>query len=99
MEEAARGLGRGPLGVFHTVTAPLVRGGILAGVALVFLHAIKELPATLLLAPTGFETLATDIWRQTGFGFYEASAIPALVLLAISALPLYLLSEKGTVTS
>jgi iron(III) transport system permease protein len=98
VEEAARGLGRGPVAVFRTVTAPLVRGGILAGAALVFLHAIKELPATLLLAPIGFETLATDIWRQTGFGFYEASAIPALLLLAISAAPLYLLSEKGTVS-
>jgi iron(III) transport system permease protein len=99
VEEAARGLGRSPIEVFRTITVPLVRGGVLAGGALVFLHAIKELPATLLLAPIGFETLATDIWNQTQFGFYEASAIPALVLLAIAAPPLYLLSERGTVTS
>jgi iron(III) transport system permease protein len=99
VEEAARGLGRGPSEVFRTVTAPLVRGGILAGAALVFLHAIKELPATLILSPIGFETLATEIWNQTSFGFYEASAIPALVLLAIAAPPLYLLSERGTVAS
>ena len=57
------------------------------GSALVFLHAIKELPATLILAPIGFETLATEIWNQTSFGFYEASAIPALVLLAVAAPP------------
>jgi iron(III) transport system permease protein len=99
VEEAARVLGRRPADVFRTVTAPLVRGGILAGAALVFLHAIKELPATLILAPIGFETLATEIWNETSFGFYEASAIPALVLLAIAAPPLYLLSERGTVTS
>jgi iron(III) transport system permease protein len=99
VEEAARGLGRGPIEVFRTITAPLVRGGILAGAALVFLHAIKELPATLILAPIGFETLATEIWNQTSFGFYEASAIPSLVLLAIAAPPLYLLSERGTVAS
>ena len=99
VEEAARGLGRSQLEVFRTITAPLVRGGILAGAALVFLHAIKELPATLILAPTGFETLATEIWEQTSFGFYEASAIPALILVAIAAPPLYLLSERGTVTS
>jgi iron(III) transport system permease protein len=99
VEEAARGLGRHPMEVFRTITAPLVRGGILAGAALVFLHAIKELPATLILAPIGFETLATEIWNQTSFGFYEASAIPALVLLAIAAPPLYLLSERGTVSS
>jgi iron(III) transport system permease protein len=99
VEEAARGLGRAPAEVFRTITAPLVRSGILAGVALVFLHAIKELPATLILAPIGFRTLATEIWNQTSFGFYEASAIPALILLAVAAPPLYLLSERGTVSS
>ena len=69
--------------------------GVLAGAALVFLHALKELPATLLLAPIGFETLATDIFRQTTTGFFEAGAIPALILLLIAAPPLYLLNEKG----
>lgn len=98
-EEAARSLGRSPLEVVRTITAPLARGGVLAGAALVFLHAAKELPATLILAPTGFETLATEIWQQTGLGFYEAGAIPALLLLLIAAPPLYLLSEKGTVSS
>ena len=99
VEEAARGLGRSPVEVFRTITVPLVRGGILAGAALVFLHAIKELPATLILAPIGFETLATEIWNQTSIGFYEASAIPSLVLLAIAAPPLYLLSERGAVSA
>ncbi|MGH2953956.1 MAG: ABC transporter permease [Solirubrobacterales bacterium] len=99
VEEAARGLGRGPVEVFRTVTAPLVAGGFAAGTALVFLHAVKELPATLLLAPIGFETLATDVWRQTSVGFFEAGAIPALVLLLVAAPPLYLLSGRGTVTS
>jgi iron(III) transport system permease protein len=99
VEEAARGLGRREGEVFRTVTAPLVRGGVLAGTALVFLHAIKELPATLILAPIGFETLATEIWNQTSFGFYEASAIPSLVLLAVAAPPLYLLSERAPVSS
>ncbi len=99
VEEAARGLGRRPSQVFATVTVPLVRGGILAATALIFLHAAKELPATLILAPIGFETLATEIWNQTSFGFYEASAIPSLVLLAIAAPPIYLLSERGTVAA
>lgn len=95
VEEAARGLGRSRAEVFRTVTVPLTRGGLLAGAALIFLHAMKELPATLILAPLGFETLATDIWTQTNFGFYEASAIPALLLLAVAAVPVYLLSERG----
>jgi iron(III) transport system permease protein len=99
LEEAARGLGRTPLQVFRTITRPLVTSGVLAGAALVFLHALKELPATLLLAPIGFETLATDIFRQTTTGFFEAGAIPALILLLIAAPPLYLLNEKGVSTA
>ena len=99
LEEAARGLGRSPMAVFRTITTPLVASGVLGGAALVFLHALKELPATLLLAPIGFDTLATDVWRQTSFGFFEASAIPALLLLLIAAPPLYLLSAKGSVGS
>jgi iron(III) transport system permease protein len=95
VEEAARGLGRGPWAVFVTITTPLVAGGVLAGAALVFLHAVKELPATLILSPIGFETLATDIWRQTSAGFFEAGAIPALALLLLSAPIVLLLSEGG----
>jgi iron(III) transport system permease protein len=56
---------------------------------------VKELPATLILAPIGFETLATDIWRQTSAGFFEAGAIPALALLVLSAPIVLLLSERG----
>ena len=49
--------GRGPMDVLRTITTPLVASGVLGGAALVFLHALKELPATLLLAPIGFDTL------------------------------------------
>jgi len=99
IEEAARGMGRGPAEVFRTITIPLARGGMMAGAALVFLHAMKELTVTLILSPIGFKTLATDIWTQTTYGFYEASAIPALVLLAVAAIPVYLLSEQGAAPS
>jgi len=94
VEEAARSLGRGPFEVLRTVTAPLLSSGILAGAALVFLTAVKELPATLILAPIGFETLATEIWKSTSVGFFERGAVPSLVLLAISAAPLYLLTQR-----
>jgi len=94
IEEAARSLGRSQLNAMGTVTVPLMTGGILAGSALVFLTAIKELPATLILGPTGFETLATEIWSATGSGFFEGAAIPALILLAVSAGPLYLLAVR-----
>jgi iron(III) transport system permease protein len=93
-EEAARGLGRGSLQTFKLVTLPLARSGVLAGAALVFLSAMKELPATLLLRPIGFETLATDIWALTQIGAYSRAALPALVLIAVSAPVLYLLSSS-----
>jgi len=100
-EEAARSLGRGPVQTFSRVTVPLVRTGVLAGAALVFLSAMKELPATLLLRPIGFETLATEIWKLTQVGAYSQAAVPALILILSSAPVLYLISsahrfESGT---
>ena len=86
VEEAARGLGHAPLRVALTVTLPLIRSGILSGAALVFLTAMKELPATLLLGPTGFKTLATMTWTATSEGFFARAAGPALVIIAVSAL-------------
>jgi len=94
VEEAARALGRGPVSVALTVTVPLVRSGIFAGAALVFLSAMKELPATLLLRPIGFETLATEIWKLTSVGAYSRAALPALVLILVSAPFVYLLSSR-----
>lgn len=86
MEEAARSLGLSPLRAWQRVTLPLARPGILAGAALVFLTVIKELPLTLMLAPTGFTTLATQIWSATAEAFYARAALPALLLLAVSSL-------------
>jgi iron(III) transport system permease protein len=67
---------------------PLLRGGVWAGAALVFLSTIKELPATLLLAPTGFTTLATQIWSATEEVSFTRAAAPSLLLLVISAFSL-----------
>ncbi|MEE8373359.1 MAG: iron ABC transporter permease [Dehalococcoidia bacterium] len=91
VEEAARSLGRSPLQVLATVTLPLVRPGILAGAALVFLTTMKELPATLILSPIGFKTLATSIWSATSEGFFARAAVPALLLILVSSVPMALL--------
>lgn len=91
LEEAARGAGRSPLDAALTVTVPLARRGLLAGAALVFLAAMKELPAVILLSPIGFETLPLEIWQQTTRSFFESGAVPALILLAVSAPPLWFL--------
>jgi iron(III) transport system permease protein len=93
VEEASRALGRGPLATLATVTAPLIRSGLLAGAALVFLSAMKELPATLLLRPIGFETLATEIWSLTSVGAYSRAALPALVLIGVSV-PVLLILQR-----
>lgn len=85
LEEAARSLGAGPFEALRTVTLPLIAPGLAAGAALVLLVTIKELPATLLLAPTGFETLATRIWSAASDGFLARAAAPAVALVALAA--------------
>jgi iron(III) transport system permease protein len=92
MEEAARGLGRRPWQVLTTITVPLAGRGMLAGAALVFLTAMKELPATMLLAPTEFRTLALSVWSAAGDARFAAAALPALILVAISAFAVLLLN-------
>jgi iron(III) transport system permease protein len=95
LEEAARSLGRRPLSATTSVVLPLTRSGMLAGGALVFLSTVKELPATLLLRPIGFETLATEIWKGTSLGAYSGVAPSALLLVAIAAPLVYLLSWRN----
>jgi iron(III) transport system permease protein len=97
LEEAARGLGRSPRRVFATVTVPLVAPGLLAGGALVFLSTMKELPATLLLRPIGFDTLATEVWTATTVAAYSRAALPALLLLVLSAPFVYVLATRREV--
>jgi iron(III) transport system permease protein len=91
VEEAARSLGRSPLGAFTSVTLPAARPGIVAGASLVFLLTMKELPATLILSPTGFTTLSTSVWSFTSEAFFARAAMPALLLIILSGVPLALL--------
>ena len=88
LEEAARGLGNSPIRAFSSVTLPVARPGLLAAWALVFLLVMKELPATLILSPIGFTTLATSIWSAASEAFFARAALPALLLIAASAVPL-----------
>ena len=91
MEEAARSLGLSPARVFLTITLPLIRSGVLAGAALVFLITMKELPATLLLGPIGFKTLATSVWSASEAAFFARAALPALLLVLLSSVPMAIL--------
>ena len=95
LEEAARGLGRSPMNVLLNVTLPIMRPGVLAGAALVFLISMKELPATLILGPIGFETLATHVWSASSEAFFARAAAPALLLILMSSVPMALLVLRG----
>ena len=92
---AGRGLGKGRWTVFGRVTAPQILPGVATGGTLVFLTVMKELPVTLLLSPIGFETLATQVWSATSEAFYARAALPALAIVAISAVPLLLMTRYG----
>jgi iron(III) transport system permease protein len=97
-EEVARCLGRGPVNVAATVTAPMLRGGALAGAALVFLTAMKELPATIVLRPAGADTLAVRVWTGASEGIYGQAALPGLLIVVVSAVALVALRSKAPST-
>ena len=98
--EAARSLGEAPVGVVRTIVLPLLRPGLLAGAALVFLlSALKELPLTLLLAPTGFWTLADQLWDAAREAFFAQAAIPAAILLVVSLVSVGLLLRRGDIAA
>ena len=91
LEESARILGRGQLRVMLSITGPLMRPGLLMGGALVFLVTMKELPATLILGPLGFKTLATAVWSASSEAFFAQAAAPALMLILSSSVPMAVL--------
>ena len=87
-EEVARSLGRTAFETIATISVPLMRNGLLAGAALVFLLAMKELPATLILGPIGFKTLATSSWSAASEAFFARAAAPAILTILVSSIPL-----------
>jgi iron(III) transport system permease protein len=87
LEEVARSLGRSPVRAFGTVTARVATPGIAAGTALVLLTCMKELPVTLLLRPTGTDTLATRLWNFSSISDYASAAPYAVALVMFAAVP------------
>jgi len=92
--EVSRTLGQSPWRTGVRVVAPLVRRAALAGAALVFFAALHELPVTLLLRPTGSETLAIRVWGAIVEGQYTTASIAALLMVALSV-PLLALHERA----
>jgi iron(III) transport system permease protein len=96
LDHAARSLGESPGGALRRVHLPLLRPALAAGALLVFVDTMKELPATLMLRPMNFETLATWLYADAARGSYEDGAIAALLIVLAGLLPVILLARTGT---
>lgn len=95
LEESARCLRRSPWQTLREITIPLIRPGLIGGLVLVFLTAIKELPATILLSPIGFRTLSAQIWLATNdAAFVDAAAASLAILVVCTVLTLIVLSQE-----
>jgi iron(III) transport system permease protein len=95
MDMAARSLGSSPGGVLRRVHLPLIRGGLGCAAILVFIDTMKEMPATLLLRPFGYDTLAVRIWQLTSESFWEAAALPALTIVVGGIVPVLMLMRRS----
>lgn len=91
LDDAARTLGARAGVALRRVHLPLIRGGLLTALVLVFVEAMKEMPATLLLRPFGLNTLAIEIWERTSEAMWQEAAVPALALVGVGLLPVVLL--------
>ncbi len=93
MEMAARTLGAGPRRALMRVHFPLIRGGLLAAATIVFVDTMKELPATLILRPFNFDTLATHVFQFASDELFERSSLAALTIVVAGVVPVILLSR------
>ncbi len=93
--QAARSLGAGNWKILWRVSMPMLSGGLLSAMLLVFVEVMKEMPATLLLRPFGWDTLATRIFELTSEGEWERAALPALALIIAGLIPVVLLIKKS----
>jgi iron(III) transport system permease protein len=93
LEQAARSLGETPSVTLWRVHLPLLRPALAASALLVFVDAMKELPATLLLRPLNFDTLATWLYAEAARGTYEEGAVAALAIVAAGLPPVILLAR------
>ncbi|KAF1721103.1 ABC transporter permease [Pseudoxanthomonas wuyuanensis] len=95
LDQAARSLGRTSAGMLRSIHLPLLRPSLAAAALLVFVDAMKELPATLMLRPISFETLATWLYADAARGAYEEGAVAALLIVLAGLLPVILLARTG----
>ncbi len=93
MDDAARTLGHGPRTVFRRIHLPMLRGSVLTAALLVFVDVMKELPATLMIRPFNFDTLAIRVYEYASDEQLAAAAPAALAIVAAGIVPVILLSR------
>lgn len=96
LDDAARSLGASIGKVLRRVHLPLMRGGVLTALILVFVEVIKEMPATLLLRPFDLNTLAVEVWQRTSEAMWQEAAVPALAIVGAGILPVILAVRLST---
>jgi iron(III) transport system permease protein len=94
MEDASRTLGAGTWKTFKDILLPLIRRGILAGWVVAFVDCMKELPATMMLRPLAFDTLAVRVWVEASESLWEMAALPALLIVLAGLIPLIIIIQK-----
>jgi iron(III) transport system permease protein len=94
MDHVARTLGHNKRHVFRTIHLPLLKPAIISAALLTFVDAMKELPATLILRPFDFETLATRVFSLASLGQFESAAIPAVLIVLVGLIPVIVLSRN-----
>ncbi len=87
LPEASRSLGVGGVRLFFKVYLPLLLPGTLSAALLVFVDTLKEMPATLLMRPFGWDTLAVRVFEMTSEGEWARASLPALTLVLVGLLP------------
>lgn len=95
LESVSRSLGRSKFGTWFAVTARIAWPGIAAGAMLVALTVMKELPATLMMRPTGVDTLATRLWQLTDIAAYGAAAPYGILLIVVASVPALMLARES----
>ena len=93
--EAARSLGASPSRVLREVYVPMLKPGLFTALLIVFVDVMKEMPATLMVRPFGWDTLAVRVFQMTNEGQWERAALPALTLLLVGLVPVILLVKNS----
>ena len=92
---AARSLGLSPRQTLMRLQLPMVRGGLLTAVLIVFVDVMKEMPITLMTRPFGWDTLAVRVFEMTSEGMWDRAALPSLAIVLAGLLPVILLVRKS----